>query len=242
MNKKYRYIALSCTVFVIFLILLATYLLTYTPSSSAKEILKDSSIKYSDTNGYLTFQRVEGNPTTGVILYPGGFVSPYSYSVFCAQVVKSGALCVVPKMPANLAIFGVGKAGNIISQKSDITNWYVGGHSLGGPMLSRFLDKYGGEKVKGVFYLASYTDIDLSKKDLKCVTIFGSLDGVLDRDEYQNNKRHLPQGCSELEINGGNHSQFGSYGLQNEDGIATISNEKQIEETVNFILNELTSI
>ena len=41
----------------------------------------------------------------------------------------------------------------------------------------------------------------------------------------------------EIIIDGGNHSNFGMYGLQKNDGISTISNEEQISLTANYIMN-----
>ena len=40
-------------------------------------------------------------------------------------------------------------------------------------------------------------------------------------------------------IKGGNHSQFGSYGLQEGDGKASISAGEQRAQTVRFVLEDL---
>jgi len=42
-------------------------------------------------------------------------------------------------------------------------------------------------------------------------------------------------------IEGGNHSQFGDYGHQKNDGIATIERRKQIEITTNEICSLVRS-
>ncbi|MBO7714508.1 MAG: hypothetical protein J6S85_13110 [Methanobrevibacter sp.] len=42
---------------------------------------------------------------------------------------------------------------------------------------------------------------------------------------------------TEYVINGGNHAQFGSYGIQSSDGIATISPENQRNQTEKALLD-----
>ncbi|MBR0081818.1 MAG: hypothetical protein IJP98_03650 [Clostridia bacterium] len=45
--------------------------------------------------------------------------------------------------------------------------------------------------------------------------------------------------ATEHVIDGGNHAQFGSYGLQAGDGIARISPQQQIDETVSVIVGTI---
>ena len=40
-------------------------------------------------------------------------------------------------------------------------------------------------------------------------------------------------------IEGGNHAYFGKYGFQEGDGDATITNENQIETTVDIVATEI---
>ena len=43
-------------------------------------------------------------------------------------------------------------------------------------------------------------------------------------------------------IDGGNHGQFGNYGQQKGDGIATISSEEQQGESVQYIISFINEI
>jgi hypothetical protein len=76
-----------------------------------------------------------------------------------------------------------------------------------------------------VAFWASYpgTGDDLSTTDLKGLSTYGSNDQVLDRDNFNATVSLLPHGTIMQVIQGGNHAQFGNYGLQPGDGIATIS-------------------
>jgi hypothetical protein len=57
-------------------------------------------------------------------------------------------------------------------------------------------------------------------------------------NKYNKYLKNLPSNYEEMVIQGGNHSFFGTYGLQKGDGIATISNSEQIKKTT-IILDNL---
>ena len=67
-------------------------------------------------------------------------------------------------------------------------------------------------------------------------SVYGSEDGVLDMEKYEEAKDLLPEEHTEVIIAGGNHAQFGNYGEQDGDGIATISSDEQQDATVNAII------
>ena len=72
---------------------------------------------------------------------------------------------------------------------------------------------------------------DLSADDLSILSAYGTQDGVLNRESYQNDWKNLPPSARELVIDGGNHAQFGDYGAQDGDGEASIAPAEQIAET-----------
>ena len=60
-------------------------------------------------------------------------------AVYCIPEVmrdlaKDGILCVLVKMPCNLAVLDMNAADSIPERFSEVTDWYIGGHSLGGAM------------------------------------------------------------------------------------------------------------
>ena len=93
------------------------------------------------------------------------------------------------------------------------------------------------EDFEGLVLLAAYSTEDLSDSGLKVLSVYGSEDGVLNREKYEEYRDNLPEHTVEKVIEGGNHAGFGSYGEQEGDGQAKISQEEQIEVTVEKIKN-----
>ena len=138
-------------------------------------------------------------------------------------------------MPFNLAIFNVNAAGKVIDSYSNIDRWYIGGHSLGGAMASSFSEK-NDDKIDGLILLGAYSTSNLSSADIEVLSIYGSEDKVLNMDKYNECKVNLPSDYNEVIIEGGCHSYFGMYGMQDGDGTPNISNEEQINITANAIM------
>ena len=111
-----------------------------------------------------------------------------------------------------------------MEQFPDIQHWYIAGHSMGGAMASQFASEYPDE-VDGLLLLGAYLYGDYPPADT--LTVFGSLNqSVEDKIDYTENV---------VEIEGGNHAQFGNYGPQKGDLPATISAEEQQAQTVEAI-------
>ena len=66
--------------------------------------------------------------------------------------------------------------------------------------------------------------------------MYGSEDNVLNQEKYEKNKKNLPKNFYEYEIEGGCHSYFGMYGLQNGDGVPSIENDEQIILASDYIV------
>ena len=88
---------------------------------------------------------------------------------------------------------------------------------------------------EGLVLLASYSTADLSTSDLPVISIYGSEDGVLNREKYAEYKRNLPVAFEEHIIEGACHAGFGSYGSQDGYGVPTITGEEQVAETVRLL-------
>ena len=93
------------------------------------------------------------------------------------------------------------------------------------------------DKFEGLILLASYSTADLGDSGVKVASIYGSLDGVMNTEKYEEYKSNLPADLEESVIEGGNHAGFGMYGEQKNDGIAAIKSAEQISITVDLILN-----
>ena len=55
---------------------------------------------------------------------------------------------------------------------------------------------------------------DLSNTDLTVLSVYGSEDGVMNREKYEASRVNLPQNFTEIVLEGGNHSGFAVYGEQ----------------------------
>ena len=173
--------------------------------------------------------------TTGIIFYPGGKVEFTAYLPLMAELAEHGVLCVLVRMPFHLAVLDINAADGIREQYPEIEEWYIGGHSLGGSMAASYLEK-NAEDYEGLVLLGAYSTADLSQTDLDVLSIYGSEDKVMNREKYDENKSNLPDGYTEIIIDGGCHAYFGMYGEQNGDGTPAITNEEQIRLTVENIV------
>ena len=163
---------------------------------------------------------------TAIIFYPGAKVEAIAYLPLLDQIRRTGVTCILVEMPFHLAIFDVNAAEDVMAQFPDISHWYIAGHSMGGAMASQFASEHPDE-VDGLILLGAYLYGDYPTEDT--LTIYSSLNqSVEDEIDYTENV---------VEIEGGNHAQFGNYGPQKGDLPATISAEEQQTQTVEAISN-----
>ena len=187
-------------------------------------------------NGNIVFE--PQNATKGFIFYPGGKVEHRAYEQLMAELAREGILCVLVKMPFNLAVFDINAADGVKEEYPYIESWYIGGHSLGGSMVAYYLEDHVDE-YEGLVLLGSYSTSDLSNTDIDVLSIYGSEDRVMNKEKYEENKSNLPKDFTEQVIEGGCHAYFGIYGEQKGDGIPTISNGEQIDITAKAILENI---
>lgn len=181
-------------------------------------------------------------PTTGFIFYPGGRVPAEAYAPIARQVAEEGYLAVIVYPPLNLAIFNTNSANPVMENFSAVENWVVGGHSLGGSAASIYAEN-NLEMVDGVVFVASYPVGDaLVDSGLIVTSIYGTNDGLATVENINESRGNLPATTTFVEIEGGNHAQFGYYGEQGGDNPATISHEEQISQTVDAILSVLNRV
>ena len=105
--------------------------------------------------------------------------------------------------------------------------------------------KYASENsnIEGVILYASYPQGDeLKDSNVEVTSIYGSLDGVANLEKISDSKNLLPSTTTFIEIAGGNHAQFGSYGEQSGDNPAEISADEQIEQAANASIDLLNKI
>lgn len=210
------------------------YLADYSKASSeAIAVMADSSISITTFDGGVAFG--DQDSQTGFIFYPGGKVEYTAYAPLLQKVAQGGIFCVIPEMPFNLAVLDSKAAEKVMDQFPGIETWYIGGHSLGGAMAADYAAK-NPTKFAGVILLAAYSISDISESGLQVLLMYGSEDRVLNMERYKEGLSYLPDDYTEFIIDGGNHAQFGDYGLQDGDGTAAIAPMEQWNEASETIL------
>lgn len=172
-----------------------------------------------------------------LIFYPGAKVEDTAYAPMMKSLAEQGVDCFLIKMPMKLAILGANKANNI-REKYKYDNYYLAGHSLGGAMAANYASEHLND-YSGLFLLAAYPTKDLTVAQFPVVFIYGDNDKVLNREKLEVGFTLVTNDYQKVEIAGGNHAQFGSYGVQDGDGSATITPEEQWKITVDTILENL---
>ncbi len=191
----------------------------YRAEDVALEVLaQDSGITVQDN---LTILSPTSPADTAIIFYPGAKVEAEAYLPLLDQIRQTGVTCILVHMPFHMAIFDADAAEKVMEQFPDIQHWYMAGHSMGGAMASKFASDHPDE-VEGLILMGAYLYGDYPEE--KTLTIYGSLNqSVEDHIDYTQNI---------VEIQGGNHAQFGNYGAQKGDLPAEISAQEQQAQTV----------
>lgn len=191
----------------------------YRAEDVALEVLaQDNSVTAQDN---LTILSPSYPTDTAIIFYPGAKVEAEAYLPLLDQIRQTGVTCILVHMPFHMAIFDADAAEDVISEFSDIEHWYISGHSMGGAMASKFAADHP-DQVDGLILMGAYIYGDYP--DENTLTIYGSLNqSVEDHIDYTENI---------VEIEGGNHAQFGNYGIQKGDPPGEISAKEQQTQTV----------
>lgn len=209
-----------------------------------KAILGSQNVEVVETDDYYLFDfQVEKEDKIeeligsgkGIIFYPGGKVDEVAYAPLLLELAEYGYDVYLVKMPAKLAIFGMNAAEDIMEEATDITEWTMMGHSLGGAMAASFSASHDDE-VDNLVLLAAYSLEDLSELDMDVYSFYGSEDKVLNMEKYTSYYSNLPENTIETVIQGGNHAYYAHYGEQEGDGEATITRDEQQETVLDVFL------
>lgn len=195
----------------------------YRAEELAQEIIKTDKTIQVEENQIILSPSTETD--TALIFYPGAKVEYTAYLPILEKIKEQcNIMCILVKMPLNMAIFNANAADEIIEQYPNIKNWYMGGHSMGGAMASSYASDHE-DQIKGLILMGAYVYGDYPPQ--KSLTIYGTFNSDLEKKiDYTDNI---------VVIEGGNHAQFGNYGKQKGDPDATITAEKQQEISVEAV-------
>lgn len=206
-----------------------------------------------------------GHTTTGVILYGGAMMDPRSYSPL-ARMLQTwyGFTVVVPVFERDLAwdyqSCTTGRVDLARAEFPQVDRWILAGHSFGAiaaslDLWSLYSNSDGtnvtDSGVQGMVFMAADAradlgcgSLDFSESGLPFASLTASSDDVLNLTRHRANRRNLPADTVFLDIEGGNHGNYGSsnftmrsFILKIQDGQATISPEAQQEAAAKAIAN-----
>ena len=188
-------------------------------------------------NRWITFTPLDKGET-GLIFYPGGLVGPSAYAPVLQKIAEDGVLVIIVPMPLNLAIFNPGAANAVIEDYPQISTWILAGHSLGGATAGIFAEKCP-TKIDGIAFWDSYppNSADLSNNDISVLSIFGTTNDFPNTENFDDKRTLLPEDTIFVAIEGANHAQFGDYGPQKGDVVASISLAEQHERVAEIMLD-----
>lgn len=244
MKFKFRYILIA---FILILFLAMGGFVVWAanplgPGERSLAALESDSLVAVEQGDLIVFQPVDRQPATGFIFYPGGRVDHRSYAPALHEIAAQGYLVVLVPAPLNLMVFNPNAADEVIPQFPQIENWAIGGHSLGGAMAANYAYAHP-DTVDGLVLWAAYpaSNNDLTDSGLPVISIYGTLD-MAGMEKFAESRTLLPTDTVWVVIEGGNHAQFGDYGVQPGDNVATISAADQQEQIVNATVNFLAGL
>ncbi|UCH61077.1 MAG: alpha/beta hydrolase [Anaerolineales bacterium] len=175
---------------------------------------------------------------TGLIFYPGGLVEPTAYAPILHQIAENGVLVIITPMPLNLAIFNTSAADAVINAYPQISNWVLAGHSLGGTSAAIFAEN-NPKRIDAIALWDSYPpdSADLSDNTISVISIFSATNNFPNTENLNDKKHLLPADTIFIGIEGANHAQFGDYGPQKGDVVASLSLTEQHEQVAEIMLD-----
>ena len=205
----------------------------YSASAEAQDICEQETSGTTQQD-WVTFG--DSSSAYGLVFYPGARVDSEAYAPLLSKLADQGVFCVLVNMPFDMAFFNIGAAGSVQEQYPQVEHWYLAGHSLGGAMAAAYLGQgSNAANWDGLVLLAAFSTSDLSQSALRVLTVVGENDGVCNREKLESCAANLPDDAQSVTIAGGNHAQFGDYGVQDGDGQATISADEQQTQTSELI-------
>jgi pimeloyl-ACP methyl ester carboxylesterase len=172
--------------------------------------------------------------SAALVFICGSGIHPHAYAPLLRPLAESGYPVFIVRLPYRFAPLAshkdeaVRRAREIIAVHPEVSSWVVAGHSLGGALAARVARAE--PRLRAAFVLIGTTHPktdDLSGLDAPMTKVYATNDGIAPVERVRETKRLLPEHTKWVEIEGGNHSQFGHYGHQLFDGEATISREEQ---------------
>ena len=183
----------------------------------------------------------------GLIFFPNILVAPEAYAPMARRLAELGHHVVIIRLPFRLAPTHAYHEMVFETARGTLTAaprpWVIAGHSRGGKFAAEFVAEQPPAAVAGLALVGTThpREIDLSALP-PCVPVLkvsASRDGVARESESARFRHNLPPHTRFISIEGGNHTQFGSYRYQLLDKGASIDRETQQRQLIEALLSVL---
>lgn len=209
---------------------------TYEAQAVALAALESTDLVTVTQDPWIIFEPVV-DTEIGLIFYPGGLVEAEAYAPILHQISEEGVLVIITPMPLNLAILNVNAANDVMDAYPQISTWTIAGHSLGGASAAIYAEN-NPERIDAIALWDSYPadSADLSDNAIAALSVFGTTNDSPNTENLNEKRYLLPSAAIFVGIEGANHSQFGDYGFQKGDVVASISLTEQHEQVATIML------
>ena len=221
-------------------------LIAYAARGDARQAaVSDDAVQVVEVDGTWSFTPVrrDSTITRGLIFYPGALVDPRAYAPYARAIAAAGYPSFLVELPRRAAFGGaddprvLARTMSVIRDNPGIREWIVAGHSRGAVVSSAMADRRLSQLAGLVLIGTTHPrDVDLSSLTIPVTKVVGTRDGVARPSTTQANRHLLPPHTRWIEIEGGNHSQFGGYGFQPGDRFSEVSRKEQQRVTTEALL------
>lgn len=225
----------------------------YRATSDAKAALaSDARVKVGIDGEVIRFSSTaqHGMVPVGLVFFPGSMVEPAAYAPLAHAIAAAGYPVTLVPLPRRGAFINSDVSAvlhttmNAIHEDERARQWVIAGHSLGAVVATRLASEataMGARTIAGLLLIGTThpRDVDLSTMKLQVTKIVGTKDGVATLEKAEANRKLLPPNTRWIQIEGGNHSQFGWYGFQPGDRFASISRDAQHRQMIDAVLETL---
>lgn len=209
----------------------------YQQQQTADALVSNDQVEVNQ-HDFIEFVPKQG-ASKGLIVYPGGKTTAETFAPLAQQFASHGIYVAIMPMPLNTAFLGIDKANIAIEQRSDISTWYVAGHSLGGVAAAEYA-KSAEQSIAGLILWASYPGSDISGLQLPVISISAEKDLQTTPEKIALNKAKMPNSAIYEEISNGNHWHFAHYqdAMTEQQGLLTRQQQQQkvVELSLQFML------